>query len=237
MKLGLIALTLLLFQIFSVNFADKKNPAHSFGGIHGLAILVSNKFNGKFQVLRDTSSDCILWIKLEMSEFAVLIGSVYVPYEGSNYFDEDWNDKIIDDCIKLKAKHNLPFLLIGDFNARSGVLDDFITFDEGIQAGIELDFWNEDFNVKDDLENFGVCTKSYNNDVFVNNNGHKLISLCKNLDVHIVNGRVGADREKGLVTCANASTIDYVLASTELFLCMDNFCVDVVFKQYISIRR
>ena len=45
----------------------------------------------------------------------------------------------------------------------------------------------------------------------------KGVALCRNLDVHIVNGRIGADKEQGLLTCDNASAIDYALASSELF--------------------
>ena len=64
----------------------------------------------------------------------------------------------------------------------------------------------------------------------MNNNGHKMVALCRNLDVHIVNGRIGADKEKGLLTCDNASAIDYALASSELFLCLEDFRVDIFDK-------
>ena len=103
------------FPEFYCIFADKKDPVHSFGGVHGLAILLSKKFDCKFQVLSETCSDCVLWIKLELPAFSALIGSVYVPHEGSKYYEDDWDDKIIDDCIKLKAKYNMPFFFNGRF--------------------------------------------------------------------------------------------------------------------------
>ena len=218
------------FPNFQCIFANKKNPTHSLGGIHGLAILVSTKLNAEFQVLNVTSSDSVLWIKLDTPKFSVLIGSVYVPHEGSKYFDDEWNERIIDDCIALKVKFNLPFVLVGDFNARTGVLDDFVTYDDTIQAATDLDLLNDDINVKNDLEDLGFCTTRYNMDHLVNNNGRKLISLCQNVDVHIINGRVGADKGKGQLTCASASTVDYILASSDLLFFMHDFSVDVFDK-------
>ena len=53
------------FPEFYCIFADKKDPVHSFGGVHGLAILLSKKFDCKFQVLSETT--CIFslnWICL-----------------------------------------------------------------------------------------------------------------------------------------------------------------------------
>ena len=43
------------------------------------------------------------------------------------------------------------------------------------------------------------------------------MDLCKTLDVHVVNGRCGADYLIGRQTCKNSSVIDYVIMSPELF--------------------
>ena len=42
-----------------------------------------------------------------------------------------------------------------------------------------------------------------------------MIELCKNLDMFIVNSRVGSDKHIGGVTCKNSSTVDYVLATLD----------------------
>ena len=110
---------------------------------------------------------------MKLPAFSALIGSVYVPHEGSKYYEDDWDDKIIDDCIKLKAKYNMPFLLMGDFNARTGHLDDFVQFNDGSHTSVNFDFLDEDLGAKNDLDNFGICTGRYNEDAYVNNNGHK----------------------------------------------------------------
>ena len=64
-------------------------------------------------------------------------------------------------------------------------------------------------------------------DKTVNNNGRRLIDMCRGLDLHIVNGRFGSDYKNGRFTCDNKSTIDYVICSPDLFLNIDEFSVDL----------
>ena len=63
-----------------------------------------------------------------------------------------------------------------------------------------------------------------------NNNGKKLIELCRNVDVKIVNGRFGNDYENGNFTCYKPngkSTVDYAIASPCLFPKIIDFTVDM----------
>lgn len=66
-----------------------------------------------------------------------------------------------------------------------------------------------------------------NSDKGTNNNGHRLVELCKNCDLHIVNGRFGMDLKFGNLTCGGKSCVDYVISSPELFPMIENFSVDV----------
>ena len=107
--------------------------------------------------------------------------------------------------------------MVGDFNARSGNIDDLISIEDAIQKEIGLSYiYDALTDSKTELESLGCCVERCNNDHHVNNNGHKLIDLCKHIDTHIVNGRIGDDLGIGKLTCAGASTIDYALASPEL---------------------
>ncbi len=113
-------------------------------------------------------------------------------------------------------------MLIRDFNARTGVLCDFITIEDAvaINSGIELAD-NDFFNTKCDLEKLGITTDRHNADTCTNNRGYRLIEMCKNLDVKIVNGRVGSDHGTGAFTCQTASgqsVVDYAIASPHLIL-------------------
>ena len=64
----------------------------------------------------------------------------------------------------------------------------------------------------------------------MNNNGRKLIELCKISDLKIVNGRVGRDKHIWNYTCYTSrgkSTIDYAVVSMDVFSSIDDFYIYV----------
>ena len=70
-----------------------------------------------------------------------------------------------------------------------------------------------------------------NKDKHMNRNGKKLIDFCKMSDMKILNGRIGKDKSLGNFTCyttRGSSTIDYVIASTELFPKFSDFYIDIL---------
>ena len=70
----------------------------------------------------------------------------------------------------------------------------------------------------------GISTFRYSEDKCkVDNYGKRLLSLCKSLDIHFANGRLGKDSRVGSVTCKNTSVVDYCLLSPELFTHVINF--------------
>ena len=54
-------------------------------------------------------------------------------------------------------------------------------------------------------------------DTKLNNNGHRLLEVCKNNTLFIVNGRLGKDRHVGNYTFRNTSVIDYCIISLDMF--------------------
>ena len=82
-------------------------------------------------------------------------------------------------------------MLAGDYNARTGELDDFIMTDstEFVPELCKLcdnpSYHTDDFNMPRE-----------NVDKEINNYGRDLISFCQYYDMHIVNGRVTGD-ERG----------------------------------------
>ena len=76
-------------------------------------------------------------------------------------------------------------------------------------AGFEND-------VKIVLEN-GFSLERYSQDNVTNNSGYRLIELCKDLGIFIVNGWFGSYYSLGEFTCKNASVVDYILMSPKLF--------------------
>ncbi len=60
-----------------------------------------------------------------------------------------------------------------------------------------------------------VSNKRVSNDATMNNYGCKLIDLCRNLDLLILNGRFGPKRSK--CSCKNTSIVDYMLVSADIY--------------------
>ena len=52
-------------------------------------------------------------------------------------------------------------------------------------------------------------------DKYVNNYRHRLVQFCRNMDIHIVNGRVDRDRYIGSLTVD--ILIDYFIVSSQVF--------------------
>ena len=56
-----------------------------------------------------------------------------------------------------------------------------------------------------------------------NTHGHRLIQICQNNNIFIVNGRIYNDKESGNFTFRDKSVIDYVLSTAECFRYYSNF--------------
>ena len=60
----------------------------------------------------------------------------------------------------------------------------------------------------------------HNEDKMVNTQGKRVIEICKICNLRILNGRMGADSYRGIITCVTyngQSVVDYVMCSLSLF--------------------
>ena len=142
---------------------------------------------------------------------------------------------IAEDVMYLNAHYDDPLMILtGDYNARTGVLDDFITIEDAVAECTGINVNDEGlYQSKHNLSDKGIEVRRFNEDKLVNNNGRLLLDFCKGLDLHIVNGRVGNDLGRGKLTCKNTSTIDYVIASPNCFQLIKDFDVDI-FDSFLS---
>ena len=98
----------------------------------------------------------------------LIIGAVYLPHEGSHY-DQSIFDNLSTDLVYLKSNYDSPNIcLIGDFNSRTGLLNDFVESDDHLLQH-RHDFYPShlDFNVYDSEENLdslGILTDRINAD-------------------------------------------------------------------------
>ena len=113
-----------------------------------------------------------------------------------------------------KRTEEIALLPLGDFNARTARELNHLE-DQEANDNITEDIYEHDgFNLPRD-----------NKDTEKNNYGEELLELCKNYNVHVLNGRLDRD-SKGEITCiANdgASTVDYVIVNTRLFDKINSF--------------
>ena len=94
-------------------------------------------------------------------------------------------------------------VVMGDLNARVGLLNDHI-----VQDTIPN-------NVPCSLYCVNEVLPRFSQDKSVNVHGRQLVDICVNTGLQIVNGQVGADRGIGSFTCFTyngSSVVDYVLA-------------------------
>ena len=55
--------------------------------------------------------------------------------------------------------------------------------------------------------------------------GRRLIGMCRSLNLIIMNGRFGKDKQIGKKTCKDSSTVDYIIISTNLAEYVSDFDV------------
>ena len=133
-------------------------------------------------------------------EKQTLFFSVYIEPENSQYF----NRQVYDELQSVLSNLNFESVcLFGDFNSRSGNLNDLLPLNEH-SDGLHLDIVESNLGIR------------VSKDKQTNNMGHELVSFCKACQLAICNGRAGRDTP-GKLTCKNASVVDYVIMSYNLF--------------------
>ena len=207
---------------------SKKCNSHKYGGIHGICVFVKENVDINCFIVESLESESIVWLHITYSilKDVFILGVVYIPHDMSEYHHEDIFDHLANDIITIKAMHDVPIVLIGDFNARTGTTSDFE------QEFIHNGLFPEEDSLKQYFEEQNIMNR-VNKDRQVNKNGRKLIEFCKMSDMKIVNGRIGRDKASGNYSCYTAtgkSTIDYAVATMDLFPNISEFYIDVLDK-------
>lgn len=207
---------------YNVFIMEKMCKKHKYGGIHGVCIFVKKNMTSNCSKITDCLTESVLWLHVKHRSYNFILGAVYLPHEMSEHYNDYIFDHLEDDLINMKVKYSLPIVLIGDFNSRTGSITDFEDVYFMDCEIIEPDPYTPYFDNHDIKHRKNMDTK-------VNNNGRKLLQLCKMSDIKIVNGRMGRDKHIGQYTCHKingSSTIDYAVISSELFLNVTDFYID-----------
>ena len=168
----------------------------------------------------------MIWLKLNKNVFGfqrdVVIGCCYIPPENSSRQvrdDFDMYNAIITYMAQFDVKYNCEFLVCGDFNSRTALLPDYVLNDNSSHIPLPDDYIADDQSV----------IPRQNSDKVINNNGRKLIDMCKMCNLRIANGRLGHDAGVGNFTCRTyngQSCVDYVLFSPNLINDIEMFTVE-----------
>ncbi|MEW8544510.1 MAG: hypothetical protein AB2693_13350, partial [Candidatus Thiodiazotropha sp.] len=115
---------------------------------------------------------------------------------------------------------------MGDFNARTHTQSDILEIDNFLIEHFDLDDAMYDlFNVKTLLTRANLTELRSSKDNITNNEGRKLLDICKSNNICILNGRCGDDKYVGNFTFRDTSIIDYSIVSAEALNYVDNFCI------------
>ena len=197
----------------------KSRKAKKYSG--GIAVAIKEELANSIRVL-DSLSENVMWIEFQCSggDKKFLLGVVYVSPIDSSYTKNillnqfrTW-EILTDELARFKTEYRIG--LIGDMNARTGILTDFIVNDDDQYLDLPADY------IPDcDLIRRNNCDK------VVNAFGRKLLELCSMAGIRIVNGRIFGD-SMGKKTCHQwngSSTVDYFITDLEIFDVIQTFKV------------
>lgn len=196
------------YSYFSMCRGINKKINRHFGG---LVLYYKSEIRKGLKFLPTTTPD-FFWVKLCREFFGqakdLYLCMSYIPPEGSSYYKArgiNTIDVIEQDIAKFSDMGNI--MILGDLNARTSVLCDYIENDSDI--GIECEEMYDVDCVK--------IKRTSQDKVPVCSRGKQLIELCKAARLRILNGRTLGD-SFGSYTChqpKGSSVVDYCISSEE----------------------
>ena len=151
---------------------ENKPKTYPYHGIHGVTVYIKDKLAASCHLITSEDFLCSSVIGIKINENFIL-GALYLPHESSKHFYEDTFEDLTSD-IHIVKDHNLPIMLMGDFNSRTGTKNDIMLLDQNEYLNTyKLP------NIINMLNNSKIPLERKSLDTKTNNNGKKLIEMCK----------------------------------------------------------
>ena len=181
----------------------------------GLSIYFRKELKNEISVI-ETNNFGIIWIKINHNLLSfnedLYCCHTYIPPPSSKVLiDKDFDFfEEIEKGIEKFSKLGKTFIT-GDFNSRTAQLSDILHFDKYLDDDDDDD---DDHNDDDgNSVDFNNLSERRNKDLLIDNNGRKLISLCKSTDHIIANGRLHDDTDGNytFISARGSSVTDYLI--------------------------
>ena len=153
----------------------------------------------------------------------MMIATIYIPPQQSRFFNDDEFELFEQEIALVRSNFDYIYLL-GDFNAQTATMPDYTVLDPFLSEFFSFDADTiEHMDQKCVLEKLDFQINRSSKDPKKNNHGFKIIDLCKNNNLSILNGRFGEDKNVGAMTFRGLSVIDYAMASSQGIKFAQNF--------------
>ena len=188
----------------------------------GIALAVSNSFDSDNTEILENNNELSFGFKVEKEHIHLdkdlIMAVAYFPPVGSEYKNDECFEILQNDIIKVYNPNESYLLLTGDLNSRTKNISEIAQTDTELLELCNIDSNDVENNdnsayVVTIFEELGIpiCRKSL--DSQSNTFGHRLIELCKNNNLVILNCLVGEDQNIGNFTTTRNSMVDYIIMS------------------------
>ena len=200
-----------------------------------IGIFIRNEISEHVSLI-ESMSDYATWVRiskiLSNLDQNIIIGVFYVPPQSSKYYNEDDFAQLEQEIMTYCSESEYVFLT-GDFNAQTANMRDFTCSYTLLDKYLDFDqdtinnFDQEEFLIKSN-----ITTNRASKDTKTNNTGFKLVDICKNNNLTILNGRYGQDNGIGDLTFRDKSVIDYSISSNKEFKILSDFKIEQLDRIY-----
>lgn len=187
----------------------------------GIGVFMKNDVSYYIHPL-DSQSDYVLWLRISKAytklEPDIILGVCYVPPQCSKYYNDDDFSQMEQEIMSYCSDFEYVFIT-GDINAQTASMHDFTSRDESLDKYLGLD--EETLNYFDQeafLMTKNLPVNRVSKDTKINNTGYKIVDICKNNNLLILNGRYGRDSGIGSFTFRDQSVIDYSISSQKALI-------------------